>query len=145
MSCASQKFALVVPQIATGPLGKSGSVFTSLSVEAVGATWSVAELLFRARFFADLDWRDLDGPRFSEVGAAIEGVLDVEGVTKPVAVAKTGGVGGTGGGVGGTGGGAGGSDGVPGMEGVVEAGSEPMSLSVGKNSLIPACLDMVAR
>ena len=80
----------------------------------------------------------MDGPRFNELGAAIEVVLDAEGVAKPEAVAKTGGVGGTGGG-------AGGWDGVPGMEGVAKAESEPISLSVGKNSLIPACLDMVAR
>lgn len=61
----------------------------------------------------------------------------MEGVAKPEAVTETDDVGGTDGG-------AGGMDGGSATEGVTKAELESIALSVGKNSLIPACLDMVA-
>lgn len=138
MSCASQKFPRVVAQIVTGPLGKSASVATTPFIRAVASASSVVDSSTRIRLRADLDRRAWDAPRFEEAGTTAEGVEDDEGVPKLEDVTATDGAGGAGGGAGGT-------DGVSGMEGVTEADLESIALSVGKNSLIPLCLDMVAR
>lgn len=77
-----------------------------------------------------------------EAGVGTEGVADSAGVTKVEAVATMGVVNSAGAGAGGRDGGVGRMGGVSGMDGVAKAESAPIALSVGKNSLIPACLDM---
>lgn len=85
-----------------------------------------------------------------EAGVRTKGVANSAGVTKVVAAVTTevvngaGAGGGAGAGAGGRDGGVGRMGGVSGMAGVARAESAPIALSVGKNSLIPACLDMAA-
>lgn len=141
MCCESQRSPRVIAQTVGGPLGKSGSSLETPSVETVGAASSPADPLVRVRLRSGSDWSAWDAPRLEEVGVRTEDVADSEGIANVEAMATTevvNSAGGREGGVGGIGG-------VSRMGRLAEAESEPIALSVGKNSLIPACLDMVAR